>query len=132
MSNWTFAVRRVRNKPNFFKADRVSSALFKDAKGVSANRDDDRLLTEIIQDEETLHNYYKELSQNDSTEHKLKAIVSVDRAVINEKGILIEKDPLKENVHHIVLKKDEETNLLTDSQAKALARNSKFIKKYED
>ena len=131
MNNWTFVVRRVRNKPNFFKCDRVSSALFKDAKGVSVNRDDDRELTNIILDEERLHYCYLEEPKKETKEFKLKALVAVDREVIKEKEVLVVDAPLEENPHHAVLKKSETEIRLTDSQARALAMNSRFIKRYD-
>lgn len=53
--DWTEIYRRVKSKPIFMKDGRPSSALFKDSKGVSVDRDGGRGLDEIIMDEERLH-----------------------------------------------------------------------------
>ena len=128
-SDWHFAVRRVRNKPNFIKENGVSSALFKDSKGVSVNKDHGRTIPVMLLDEERLHRLYCETDEQD--ESMLKAIVSIDRGICESKGVLVRDVPLKENKHHSILLRSEEKIQLTDSQAKALARSAKIIKKYD-
>lgn len=126
---WFFLIRRVRNKPSFFNEGRISSALFKDSKGVSVNKDDSRIITDIIIDEERLHCYYLG-DMADEPEYCLKALVTFDRKVCDDNNILIEDDPLEENPHHAVLKRNNTVSCLTASQAKAIARASKIIKYY--
>ena len=82
-SDWLYVIRRVRNKPAFIKNGGVSSALFKDSKGVSVNKDHRRTEEEIIEDEIRLHNFYNPENTSDfySNEKKLKAIVSIDKEI---------------------------------------------------
>ena len=56
--DWKEVYRRVKSKPVFMKEGRPSSALFKDSKGVSVDRDAGRNLNDIIVDEERLHALY--------------------------------------------------------------------------
>ncbi len=46
--DWKEVYRRVKSKPVFMKEGRPSSALFKDSKGVSVDRDAGRNLNDII------------------------------------------------------------------------------------
>lgn len=56
--NWKEVYRRVKSKPVFMNNEQLSSALFKDSKGVSVNYDAGRDINEIIEDEERLHKLY--------------------------------------------------------------------------
>ena len=46
--DWSAIYRRVKSKPIFMKEGRPSSALFKDSKGVSVDRDGSREICSII------------------------------------------------------------------------------------
>ena len=130
---WLFVVRRVRNKPSFFHDDgTLSSALFKDSKGVSTDKDHMRSIDEVIVDEERLHElYYPIEKQQEQPEYKLSALVSIDKEVCEEKKIKIIDDPIPEiNPHHCLLFKNEKMEGLSQSQARALSSSAKIIKKY--
>ena len=132
-SDWLYVIRRVRNKPNFIKSGGFSSALFKDSKGVSVNKDHRRTEEEIIEDEIRLHNFYNNENTAGfySDEKKLKAIVSIDKEICEQKNIKVLDDPLEENPHHALLQKSENEITLTSSQAKALARNARIIVNFD-
>lgn len=127
---WIYVVRRVKNKPIYIKGDSFSSALFKDSKGVSVNKDDGRAEAEVIEDEKRLHAYYiQQNGQEGNDSERLIAIVSVDRETIVEKEVFVEEDLLPENKHHAILKRSESVIPLTSSQAKGLAKHIRILKR---
>ena len=128
--NWNYVVRRVRNKPLFLKGDGVSSAFYKDSKGVSVSKDCDRGRESIIEDEERIHQlFHPEGAEIDNT-YKLIGIVSIDKLNIESNNVEIVDQPEEYNPFHAVLCRNQNTIRLSSAQAKALARQSVFIKRY--
>lgn len=115
--------RRMDNNPNYLKpgTNRPSSALFKDSNGVSVNRCNHRCKDDILRDEERLHEFYAKGTP-------LISIVSVQMQFCN--GLLVEYNPLNENEHHSIIRRDRDTIKLTDSQARNLAKNCVVEKSY--
>lgn len=128
--------RRIRNKPMYIKDNgTISSAVYLDSHGVSVDIDNDRKIEDIIADEERLHNFYnRDKIQGDSdSEYKLVAIADVKEEICQEKNILIEHVPIKdENPYHALLKRSKEKNELTSSQRKHLAKESRIVKTYDE
>ena len=130
---WKFVIRRVNDKPQFFHSDgTVSSALFKDSKGVSVDKDHYRLIEEIVSDEERLNEYYNDIAVKEGKQkNKLKALVTIDKIVCDSLSIFVKDDPIPEiNIHHCLLLKNNEEISLSNRQAKELAMASVCIKKY--
>lgn len=125
-----FMVRRIRNKPIFFKDGRPSSALFKDSKGVSVDKDAGRTKEEIIKEEEKLHKFYNSKNGIIEDEKQLKAIISVEKEVCDNLEVQIIDSPLVENKYHALLQKSETIVELTKGQAKALAKSAEVLKEY--
>lgn len=131
---WNRVYRRVRDLPQYIKSDgSITSAVFKDSKGASVDRDGGRTDSEIIADEERLHAQQVEgLTQDEIIESgkNLRMIVSVSREICNERQILVKPDPIKDNPYHALLQRNEEIIELSPSQAKALARAVRIEKSY--
>lgn len=123
---WEKIYRRVKSKPIFMKDGRPSSALFKDSKGVSVDRDSGRNLDEIISDEERLHNLYnKDLTDEEIKERgeELKAIIQLEKQQCDEVGAYVIPDPIHGgNEYHSLLQQSETEIPLTKRQARDLAR----------
>lgn len=124
-----YVVRRVRNKPDFFKDGKVTSSVFKDSKGVSIDKSNRRSIGVIIDDEERLHRE-NNIEKEKDEQYRLKAIVSVDEQLCGERAVEIHDDPVENNLHHAILRQSEEKIRLTQGQAKALANGAIFIKQY--
>lgn len=132
--DWSAVYRRVKSKPIFMKEGRPSSALFKDSKGVSVDRDGRRGICDIIADEERLHSLYtKGLSDEEIRERgeELKAIVQLTDSQCDSVAVCVIPDPISgENEHHALLQKSETEIQLSKSQAKTLAQLATVIKQY--
>lgn len=116
--------RRVDVRPQFWKEDvnRPSSALFKDSNGVSVDRSNGRVLSDVITDEERLHQKFGK--------EKLKAIISVSKKICDAKELYIKFDPISDNKYHCIVQKSESSTSLTSSQAKFLSKNCVINKYY--
>lgn len=132
--DWIAIYRRVKSKPIFMKNDRPSSALFKDSKGVSVDRDAGRDVEDIISDEERLHTLYiSGLSDEEIKEcgEELKAIIQLTDLQCDSVGACVIPDPIHgENEYHALLQKSETEIQLSKSQAKTLAKLATVIKSY--
>ena len=132
--DWTAIFRRVKSKPIFMKDGKPSSALFKDSKGVSVDRDGGRNMDDIISHEEHLHCLYtKELSDEEMKEagEELKAIIQLTDSQCDSVGICVIPDPIDgENEYHALLQKSETEIQLSKSQARKLARLAMVVKNY--
>ncbi len=132
--DWTAIYRRVKSKPVFMKDGRPSSALFKDSKGVSVDRDAGRKIDEIIADEERLHSLYtKGLSDEEIREQgeELKAIIQLTDMQCDSVAACVIPDPIYgENEYHSLLQKSESEIPLSKSQAKSLAKLATIVKSY--
>lgn len=95
---------------------RPSSALFKDSKGVSVDRDGNRSETEII----------SKLSKN-LNDDQLKAVIYLDASFCYEIPVEILYKPLQDNEYHAVIHDSNERIELTKSKARKLSRNCKII-----
>lgn len=127
---WTYVARRVKNKPLYIKGEGFSSALFKDSKGVSVDKDNGRTEEDVIDDEQRLHMYYMQKNnQVGNDAERLIAIVAVDKEIIDEKNVCVENAALPENMHHALLKRSESEIALTSSQAKGLAKHARILKR---
>lgn len=132
--DWKAIYRRVKSKPIFMKDGRPSSALFKDSKGVSVDKDAGREIYDIISDEERLHALYTEgLSDEEIKERgeALIAIVQLTDMQCDSVEACVIPDPIQgENEYHALLQKSETEIQLSKSQAKALAKAATIIKSY--
>lgn len=132
--DWKTIYRRIRSKPIFMKDGRPSSALFKDSKGVSVDRDGGRKLSTIIADEERLHALYNagltdEQIKEDGQE--LKAIIELSSEQCDSVEVCVVPDPIPgENEFHAVIQKNATEIQLTKGQAKSLAKLATVIKSY--
>lgn len=132
--DWSAIYRRVKSKPIFMKEGRPSSALFKDSKGVSVDRDGGRELCDIIADEERLHSLYTNGSSDEELRERgegLKAIIQLTDLQCDQVEVCVIPDPInEENEYHALLQRSETEIQLSKSQAKALARSATVIKNY--
>lgn len=132
--DWKEIYRRVKSKPIFMKDGRPSSALFKDSKGVSVDRDVGRTIDDIIADEERLHSLYNAKLTDEEIKEKgeeLKAIISLTYEQCDSVGVCVIPDPIpEENEYHTLLQKSETEIQLSKSQARLLARAAVVIKSY--
>lgn len=132
--DWKEIYRRVKSKPVFMKDGRPSSALFKDSKGVSVDRDAGRKIDDIIVDEERLHALYNAgLTDEEIKERgeELKAIISLTCEQCDSVGACVIPDPIYgENEYHALLQKSATEIQLSKSQAKALAKVAIVVKSY--
>ena len=127
--------RRVESKPIFMKDGRPSSALFKDSKDVSVDRDVGRKIDDIISHEERLHALYTDgLSDEEIKERgkTLIAIIQLTDVRCDAVEACVIPDPIQgENEYHALLQKSEAETQLSKSQAKVLAKSATIIKSYE-
>lgn len=100
--NWVYA----ENRP--------STAIFKDSKGVSVDRDGERTETEII----------SALFLSGKT---FKAIVKVQQKFVNEVGAITKYKPTPHNIFHSEIHKSAEVIELTRSQQKNLLKVSQQV-----
>lgn len=132
--DWKAIYRRVKSKPILMKDGRPSSALFKDSKGVSVDRDAGREINDIISDEERLHSLYTNgLSDEEIRERgeELKAIIELTDSQCDSVDACVLPDPINgENEYHALLQKSETEIQLSKSQAKTLAKSATIIKNY--
>lgn len=132
--DWKAIYRRVKSKPVFMKDGRPSSALFKDSKGVSVDRDAGREINDIISDEERLHSLYTNgLSDEEIRERgeELKAIIELTDSQCDSVDACVLPNPISgENEYHALLQKSETEIQLSKSQAKTLAKSATIIKNY--
>ena len=116
------------------KDGRPSSALFKDSKGVSVDRDAGRKMDDIISDEERLHALYiSGLSDEEIKERgeELKAIIQLTDVQCDSVEACVIPDPIHgENEYHALIQKSETEIQLSKSQAKALAKLATIVKSY--
>lgn len=127
--DWKELYRRVKNKPQFMYNDRPSSALFKDSKGVSVNRDGNRNKDEIIADEKRLYKLYNKNLEDET--NKLRAIISLRDIDCISANVYVLPDPIEgENPFHALIQKSETEIVLGKSQAKQLAKAAKFVEKF--
>lgn len=110
------------------KEGRPSSALFKDSKGVSVDRDGGREIGDIIIDEERLHSLHtNELSDEEIRERgeELKAIIQLTSSQCDSVAVCVIPDPISgENEYHALLQKSETEIQLSKSQARACLKNA--------
>ncbi len=127
--------RRVRKLPIYIKENgTISSAFYRDSKGVSVSIDAGRLEKDIIEAEERLHYFYNksEIDRDPEGVFKLIAIASVSKTVCDEKDVVIKMEPDEAvNPYHAILRKSETEIPLTPGQRKYLAKNTKIIKSYD-
>ena len=132
--DWKAIYRRVKSKPVFMKDGRPSSALFKDSKGVSVDRDAGRTIDEIIIDEERLHALYNKGMTDDEIREKgeeLRAIIALTNEQCEFVDVCVIPDPIKdENEFHALIQKSETEIQLSKSQARNLAKMATIIKSY--
>ena len=132
--DWTAIFRRVKSKPIFMKDGRPSSALFKDSKGVSVDRDAGRNINDIISDEERLHSLYTNgLSNEEMIERgeELKAVIQLTDSQCDSVKVCVIPDPIDgENEYLALLQKSETEIQLSKSQAKTLAKLAIGVKNY--
>lgn len=132
--DWKEVYRRVKSKPVFMKDGRPSSALFKDSKGVSVDRDAGRSLEDIIADEERLHALYNAGMTEEEIKEKgeeLKAIIFLTDEQCDSVEVCVIPDPIDgENDNHAVIQKSETEIQLSKSQARNLAKMSTIVKNY--
>lgn len=132
--DWKEVYRRVKSKPVFMKEGRPSSALFKDSKGVSVDRDAGRSLNDIIVDEERLHALYNVGMTEEEVKEKgeeLKAIISLTDEQCDSVEVCVIPDPIAgENENHAVIQKSKTEIQLSKSQARNLAKMSTIVKNY--
>jgi len=103
--------RAIKPKPQFWntKTDTVSSALFKDSKGVSVDRNSNRTNEEI---KLCFLNAFPDL----------KGEARLNSKPCREKRCRVIADPIENNEHHALILGSEKIEL-TKSQAKFLSRN---------
>ena len=127
--------RRVRNIPLYVKEDgSISSAIYKDSKGVSMDDGAGRSIEEIIKDEQRLHEVYNAHRSDEERNgsHRLIAIAELDKECCKEKNVYIEPAAIKgENPYHVLLKRSKDEVVLTSSQCKYLSKNTKVVKSYD-
>lgn len=132
--DWRAIYRRVKSKPIFMKDGRPSSALFKDSKGVSVDRDAGREMDDIISDEERLHALYTGgLSDEEIGERgeALIAIIQLTKIQCDSVEVCVIPDPIQgENEYHALLQKSETEIELSKGQARSLAKAATIIKRY--
>lgn len=132
--DWKEIYRRVKSKPVFMKDGRPSSALFKDSKGVSVDRDAGRNLDDIIVDEERLHAFYNAKMTEEEVKEKgeeLKAIISLTDEQCDSIEVCVIPDPINgENENHAIIQKSETEIQLSKSQARNLAKMATIVKSY--
>ncbi len=108
--------RAVRPDDCYWKDEektQLSSAAFKDPKGLSVDRQADRMVEEAIERQK---------------KNFKGTIVSVTVGLCNEKQIVIEYCPTKDNEFHCELIQSKDKKLLSRSQARYLATNAQIYK----
>ena len=110
--------RAVTLNPIFWKNDcqRPSSALFKDSKGVSVDRDGQRTDNDIIK------------NFNEKFKNNIKAIVSINAATCrNELNLFLKASPCDDNIYHAEIHNSDKEIQLKSSQARRLSEKVKII-----
>ena len=101
--------RAVRPDAVYWKNGRLSSAAFKDPKGLSVDMQGDRSTEEAL--ETIRHNF-------------IGTVVSVTVGLCREKSIIVHFCPTDNNKYHCEIIHSLERKALTSSQAKHLAKNA--------
>jgi hypothetical protein len=107
--------RAVKANPNLWKENenRPSSAIFKDSKGVSVDRQADRNVQESL---DTIISNFEETP--------LKAIISVTINDCNEAGVIVKYDPSYKNKYHSVIYNSADVTELSSGKARFLSKRS--------
>lgn len=102
--------RAVPNKPQLWKEkdNRPSSALFKDSKGVSVDRDGNRPDNEIV--------------ENFKSKFPCRAVVKVTAGKCRELEALVLAKPLEDNPFHAEIHNNREKIQLSSSKARKLSK----------
>ena len=101
------AVYPADRNPNFWKGDRISSAAFKDKKGLSVSRTGDRGLAESV---------------SVVKERFTGFIVSVTVPQCRDVGAFIKYLPISDDKYHSEIHNSQDVPLLDNRKAKLLAR----------
>ena len=114
--------RAIPKKPQLWKEDvgRPSSAIFKDSKGVSVDRDGNRT------EEQITNNLYKKLSQD----KEIRAIIKIKAEECFELDANVISAPLDDDEYHALILNTPENPPLKSSIAKKLSKKSKVVKIY--
>ena len=109
--------RAVVNKPDFWKKDTggPSSALFKDSKGCSVDRDGGR------SDEELIRLWQSKRGRRDS------GLVSLTALQCREADTFPKPDPIMENPYHALILNSPSEITITRSKARRLAKMARII-----
>lgn len=110
--------RKVIRKPDYWKTElgRPTSAVFKDSKGCSVDRDGGR------EDGEVVSSFIDRFEKKN-----IKAIVSITVEYCNEIDVFLIYNPLKHNPFHAEIHDSPDTISIRSSKEKKLARNSKIV-----
>jgi hypothetical protein len=104
---------------------RISSALFKDAQGVSVSKMMNRL------EEEVISHLRKKLS-NDKGSTRMKAVVKLTEDDVKEVNAIVVDKPSDDDKYHAQIHKSDCEIELDEIQAKQLANRCKFVFEDED
>lgn len=109
--------RNVIRNPDFWKNEegRPSSALFKDSKGVSVDRDGGR-------EKETIISSFKERFGDN-----IKAIVFVDASYCYDIDCHLVYNPLDDNIYHGEIHDSPQKITLSSSKARKLSKNCTIV-----
>lgn len=98
------------------KNKRVTSAIFRDKKGVSVDRAWHRNIEEAVNMLRISRAHKKNKSPNDY------AVISVTKSDCDSIGAICLYDPIEENIYHSLIQKSRDKIELTRTQAKALTK----------
>lgn len=110
--------RKVIIKPDFWKKStgQPSSAVFKDSKGVSVDRDGGRLQNQVI-----------DAFKNRFGEENMKALVSVTIEYCTEVDVFLKYAPIPDNKYHTEIHNTPTEIRLTSAKARKLAKNCNVV-----
>lgn len=109
--------RMVNPKMWVTEENRISSALFKDKKGVSVDRDIERSQDEVIREFE-------------GRGKELKGVVAIGVKECHSIPVLVSEDPIPENTYHALIVDSVEKIQLSKSKLKKIAEMCRLVKEY--
>ena len=119
ISNEEILYRAVSFNPNLWSTqeNRPSSAVFKDSKGVSVDRNGKREESEII--------------ENLKSRFELKAILSISALECREIETCPISDPLPDNIYHALILESEDKISISSGKARKLVKKASVVIKFD-
>ena len=103
-----------KNLPCMWKENRITSAVFKDSKGISVDRQWNRNINDAV------NALFKAMSSKLSVDNIM--VVSIAKKDCDDINAICLYRPIRDNIYHSEIHRDKDMTQLTSAQAKNLAK----------